>query len=208
LEQLDYQYPDQSLLHGMVFQKTGSIYHALAFEPGRYTPMGWSDDVPAFIRRQPRHVQKVFRQWWGVGEQPSAKSAYIAVIVRGWPLPSIYSYEEVGLRVRDGGPRGAFRDHGGIVIPAPHRPNTGQAPFYAIVLPLKPVWPAFAVNSLLFACVVAIPLCLMRGARLVVRRRRIRRGWCPQCGYNLRANYADGCSECGWKRAADAMPSR
>jgi hypothetical protein len=178
----------------------GSIYQALAFEPGQYTPMGWNDDVRAFIRRQPRHVQKVFRQWWGEGEQPSANSAYIAVIARGWPLPSMYSYEEVGPRVRGGGPRGAFRDHAGIVIAAPQRPNTGQAPFHAVILPLMPVWPAFALNTLLFACILAIPVWVLRGVRSITRRRHVRRGLCPQYGYNLRHNFEHRCSECGWRR--------
>ncbi len=115
--------------------------------------------------------------------------------------------KKVDLFVPGAGPRGAYRDHGGIVIPALHRRNTGQAPFHAIVLPLKPVWPAFAGNSLLFAGLLAIPVCLLLWARLIALRRRVRRGWCPQCGYNLRSNYADGCSECGWKRAANTMPS-
>ena len=31
-------------------------------------------------------------------------------------------------------------------------------------------------------------------------RRRMRRGYCPNCGYNLRKDFDTGCPECGWNR--------
>ncbi len=33
------------------------------------------------------------------------------------------------------------------------------------------------------------------------RMRRRRAGLCPLCGYNLKHDFSNGCSECGWERA-------
>ena len=67
-------------------------------------------------------------------------------------------------------------------------------------LPLIPVWPGFAVNTLLYAAA----LWLLCAIPLHVRRRvRMKRGRCPACGYELRGSASDVCSECG---AAVARP--
>lgn len=45
---------------------------------------------------------------------------------------------------------------------------------------------------------------LLLAAILVPRlrtRRRLRRGLCPRCAYNLHADFAFGCPECGWNRS-------
>lgn len=44
------------------------------------------------------------------------------------------------------------------------------------------------------ATIVSTPL------RTLSRARRIRRGHCPRCSYELLAQFSDGCPECGWGR--------
>lgn len=68
-------------------------------------------------------------------------------------------------------------------------PNAGGARFN---LPLKPVWPQFALNVLFWA---AAPVGLLRACRWQRRHRRVGRGQCPGCGYPIGA--AGVCSECG-----------
>ena len=65
------------------------------------------------------------------------------------------------------------------------------------MLPLAPLWPGFAINTILYAGFVWL-LCMIPGA--LRRRRRIKRGLCPKCGYDLRGQPADQqpCPECGW----------
>ena len=61
-------------------------------------------------------------------------------------------------------------------------------------LPLIPIWPGFAINTVFYAVV----LWLLFAAPFVVRRRRrIRRGLCPKCAYDLRGTHASVCPECG-----------
>ncbi len=61
-----------------------------------------------------------------------------------------------------------------------------------ITLPLRPLWPGFAVNAAFYAGVCWI---LLAVPGVLVRWRRRRRGRCPACGYELAG--LDRCSECG-----------
>ncbi|UCD74913.1 MAG: hypothetical protein JSV91_14140 [Phycisphaerales bacterium] len=74
-------------------------------------------------------------------------------------------------------------------------------PARSVVLPFRPVWPGFAVNTA-FHAVILWPLVLGLVAliRRLRRRGRARRGHCLRCGYDLRGKYDAGCPECGWGR--------
>jgi hypothetical protein len=64
------------------------------------------------------------------------------------------------------------------------------------VLPTKAIWPGFAINTVFYAAV----LWVLFAAPFALRKwRRIRRGRCPKCGYDLRggAPEAKVCPECG-----------
>ncbi len=61
-------------------------------------------------------------------------------------------------------------------------------------LPLRPIWPGFAINTLFYAAILW-PLILGPFAlRRLIRRRR---GLCPACGYDLRHAVHEACPECG-----------
>ena len=63
-------------------------------------------------------------------------------------------------------------------------------------IPLRPIWPGFAINTVFYAAILWIPFA-MTG---VVRRRiRAHRGRCTACGYDLRGRGTDQklCPECG-----------
>ena len=61
-------------------------------------------------------------------------------------------------------------------------------------LPLRSLWPGFAINTIFYAAILwllfAVPLALRR-------RRRIKRGQCPACAYDLRGASHHACPECG-----------
>ena len=61
-------------------------------------------------------------------------------------------------------------------------------------LPVRPIWPGFAVNTLFYAAVLWL---LIAGPFVLHRFIRVRRGLCPACGYDLRHGEHDACPECG-----------
>jgi len=72
--------------------------------------------------------------------------------------------------------------------------STGQ---FGLILPYRPLWPGFAINTVFYAGILwgllAVPFALRRW-------RRIRRGLCPKCAYDLRGRPpkdAEKCPECG-----------
>ncbi len=61
------------------------------------------------------------------------------------------------------------------------------------VLPLRPIRPGFAVNTLFYAALLWLPFALYTVRRLI----RQRRGLCLACGYDLRHAGHEACPECG-----------
>jgi hypothetical protein len=64
------------------------------------------------------------------------------------------------------------------------------------MMPILPLWPGFAINTVFYA---AILWALFAAPFALRRRRRIKRGLCRHCGYDLRGRAADAhfCPECG-----------
>ena len=60
------------------------------------------------------------------------------------------------------------------------------------VLPLRPTWPGFAINTLFYAMVL---WSLIRGPFALRRFLRLRRGLCPKCAYPM--GESSVCTECG-----------
>ncbi len=67
------------------------------------------------------------------------------------------------------------------------------------LLPLRPIWPGFVVNTVFYAAILWL---VIRGHIAMQRHRRRKRGLCVTCGYDLRGNLTQGCPECGWRREA------
>ena len=63
--------------------------------------------------------------------------------------------------------------------------------------PVLPLWPGFALNTVFYAVVLWL---LFAAPFALRRRRRIKRGLCPKCAYDLRGTQANICPECGSTR--------
>ncbi len=72
-------------------------------------------------------------------------------------------------------------------------------------LPNSPLYLNLAINSLFYGT-LAYGLWVIPG--VLKRRRRMRRGLCPQCKYDLRGDHDAGCPECGWGRATESTEVR
>jgi hypothetical protein len=68
-----------------------------------------------------------------------------------------------------------------------------QAWFWGFVIVTVPYW-LLAVITAILPAIVGVRL-----VRAVKLRRRISRGMCPHCGYDLRGSSGEVCSECGTK---------
>ena len=109
------------------------------------------------------------------------------IVAFGWPLRAVWC-ESRGSLVRDGGVPSSLRSQGGYIetglVPLP-----GDSPR---VLPLRPIWSGFAVNTLSYATLLWL---LILGPFALRRFLRIRRGLCPKCAYPMGESAV--CSECG-----------
>ena len=139
--------------------------------------------------RQPR--PEWLPKWSGVRRRPSARFHKIEMVIeeaRGWPLLSL-KYEK--------------HWHGAVPYPANwgielwrHR-SAAWSSFAVVTLPLRPLWPGFSINTLLYAAIVWVLWSSPFTARRMIRRKR---GHCIKCGYDLRESKDSGCPECGWRR--------
>ena len=78
-------------------------------------------------------------------------------------------------------------------------PETAHAVFVfdGKLLPLRPIWPGFAINTVFYAVVLWLLFALGGTPFALRRRRRIKRGLCPKCAYDLRGIESSACPECG-----------
>ena len=60
------------------------------------------------------------------------------------------------------------------------------------VLPVRPIWPGFAVNTILYAAILWLPI---PGPFVLRRFLRVKRGLCPACAYPM--GEPTVCTECG-----------
>ncbi len=74
-------------------------------------------------------------------------------------------------------------------LPVTFLPSDGGFPQ---AVPLNPIWPGFAVNTLFYAAVLWLLIC---GPFALRRFIRVKRGLCPACAYPR--GESDVCSECG-----------
>ena len=112
-----------------------------------------------------------------ISREPASVTYVSAVRFQaGWPTHTLRGYE---ITVQDM-----------ALFPWAYPSWKGRSPF-----PLLPIWPGFAVNSLLYAVVLWLLICGPFVPRRVIRAIRVKRGGCPACGYP--AGRSDVCSECG-----------
>ena len=68
------------------------------------------------------------------------------------------------------------------------------------VIPLRPIWPGFAINTVFYAAILWLPFAPFQLRRFL----RVNRGRCIKCGYDLRGTAHMICSECGHEVRAEA----
>ncbi len=110
---------------------------------------------------------------------------------RGWPCVTLWcEYVETTPTQYGGFQHEAV---GAIGLPLAPRDWAGIGlDFYERALPLRPIWPAFAVNTILYGAILSL---LIPGPFALRRFLRVRRGLCPKCAYPV--GESSVCTECG-----------
>lgn len=135
---------------------------------------------------------------------PMKPYASVDELRAGWPLTSVRWWAECG---DDHGNKPSNAEHGVFRAWSTRSVLSIGSVFFQKVLPLRPIWPLFIANVLIwalaFAGVVSGFAWMVHGRR--VRRRR-RRGWCLACGYDLSGLPShQACPECGTPRAGPEL---
>jgi hypothetical protein len=137
-------------------------------------PRQWSEYHPGF--------GETWRLAWGVDATTNTTSHQMQVGLFGWPLASL---ESVTYFWPQNDPAWST--------------SAEQSP------PLRLRWSGIILNPLIFGGGLWLLLIAMPMAFAALRsRRRLRRGQCPACAYDLRGDHASGCPECGWNRTDHA----
>jgi hypothetical protein len=147
-------------------------------EPQSLLP-GWS----GLREPSPAYKAGALQQWTKLG----TVGAEIALDeMRGWPMLSMALLHTANVP-----PSGMSTKHGWITRWM--RPRTElNGTRIPRALPLRPIWPGFAVNTVVYAEV----LWLLFATPFTLRKwRRIKRGLCAKCGYDLRGGGSGGATE-------------
>jgi hypothetical protein len=179
-----------SLWSVLLFSKVGSDFcYSTLYSDRRHQPP--SDSPGAIVPEWfPDHLA------WTT----EARAHVLAGEARGWPCRALRALWEIDLR---DGVNGHRVVSGIDLISFPWRTPVGVT--LPRILPLRPIWPGFAINTIFYAAALWVVF-LIPG--MIKRTRRRFRGLCIHCGYDLRGQTTaiDGerrCPECG-----KAMPGR
>ena len=104
----------------------------------------------------------------------------------GWPMRTLYSTSYLN----EGDPNWTQDEWTSAL--APRARSNGQT--YRPELPLRPLWPGLAINTILYAAILWL---LTLGPFTARRMIRAKRGLCIKCGYDLRGAEHEACPECG-----------
>ncbi len=133
--------------------------------------------------------------------------ALVVADARGWPLPAmswraVHHLSLTGSLFAESTRRPDFVNVNGKVplqfhlqggIELPHADKRSIHWFVGnAALPLRPVWPGFAVNTSFYAAILWL---LIPGPFVLRRLVRRRRGLCPKCAYPM--GESEVCTECG-----------
>lgn len=180
-------WPSTAMLQGVIYRNpSGSNPYAVLIvnESGRVLVAGVDGDG-YHVDFRPDEVHEFQGSvWWPSGAVTRDNSFGIKT---GWPSPSMMGWREWNEDPDSG--KLSFEDHWALsILAARHTGIVNDFP----LLPLRPVWPGFLLDTALFAALAAA-LSLTTDA--LKRSRRKRRGACANCGYPRASG--EHCPECG-----------
>ncbi len=144
----------------------------------------------------PKPIEDLLPRW---ANDDSSRPFFVRVYEgRGWPLLALSCAHETStaamIALYQSKAKGIPLTPEGAILTGliPARSVRGFAVPRA--LPLRPIWPGFAINSVFYAAILWLLTLGPFTARRFIRRRR---GLCIKCGYDLRGAEHEVCPECG-----------
>ncbi len=156
---------------------------------------GWEESQVRTSWRD--NAVETHRELWLYGfidPQSSIQNRFTPIglqVAGGWPLRCVVGerwYRKLEFS------QGLVKPHCIMSVDATTWP-LGKVPKTVRLLPLKPLWPGFAINTIFYAAILWL---LFAAPGFMRRRYRIKRGLCPSCAYPVGAS--DVCTECGRPR--------
>jgi len=127
---------------------------------------------------------------WAGLLHPTGSSSSRVADARGWPTLAMWSgFAESWSGFSNSGP--TIKIISGLELPPRDSVPTWNVNHYRL-LPLRPIWPGFLIDTLFYA---AIWFGVFFGFSSAKRFIRVRRGRCPRCGYDLRGNRVEQVSD-------------
>lgn len=152
------------------------------------TPSNWPDTPNYSYLYRSRGVKEYFQ--FRSSDNPNDSVDILGYIERtafGWPLVSMdwtWFYSRHPDFLRDA-------EESGTLVRGVRFQVAGYTP-YRGTLPLHPNFPGFIVNTIFWGVLFWVILACLG---LLLRRRRVRKGHCPNCNYQLAG--LTSCPECG-----------
>ena len=149
--------------------------------------------------RDQRHKdwEAVMPIWFGLHAAMEHQAAatpsadFIMYRASGWPLPALWNRCDMNFNRANATSIWVK----GIPTNFPRQRLTWAE--YPTNLPVHPTGLGFAINTVFYAVVLWL---LIAAPFALRRRRRIKRGLCPKCAYDLRGSASQSCPECGATR--------
>jgi hypothetical protein len=147
--------------------------------------VSWATPIPTVARFV--DTAPTAPKWVDFGSNASTAFGAQTQVAIGWPA-------RCATGTRQGIPQSAQQDRGLVSIPfVGALPGASGGP-----TPYLPLWRGVAINTL----VLGSPALLLLLVAPMCASRRRRKGKCPRCAYDLKHDFARGCSECGWNKPA------
>lgn len=121
-----------------------------------------------------------------------SRDAEVWLVRAGWPFPCVRHVDVQGQ---------------GVVTSDPTVPTNPLGSWFTVttLLPIRPLWPGLAWNTLIYTAAWLLFGCATLAAARSLRRIHRRRGnRCVKCGYSFAGVTSPTCPECGNPRAAPA----
>jgi hypothetical protein len=115
----------------------------------------------------------------------------------GWPALSVRSRGAINLSTSAADGSYTRSIEGALSVPIVLA-TKGSPMVQSVMIPYRPIWTGLAINTILYAALFWVLLSIKRAYR---HARRMHKGRCPMCSYELEYSFIDGCPECGWRKS-------